>query len=92
MKTVALFYARKENMINLRFCKMLKEQGFFINIYTMNGGSKMRVIFDEDSKPISPAQLQQRFEQYKLVHGCSANTEKFSLVVSLPVYQVRLDV
>lgn len=71
---------------------MIKEQGFFINIYTMHGNNQIRVMFDDNSKPISADQLNERYEYFKQAHGCSANPEVFKLVVPLKTYYVRLDV
>ena len=79
-------------MINLRFNKMLKEQGFYFNVFTVHGGSKLKVLYNEESQPCSVDQLNERYEYFKQAHGCSANLEKFSLVVPLPTYYVRLDV
>ncbi len=79
-------------MINLRFNKMLKEQGFQFHIFTMNGGSTLKIMYDDSDQPISADQLQQRYEYFKQAQGCAANTEPFKLVVPLKTYYVRLDV
>lgn len=79
-------------MINLRFNKMLQTEGFYYNVFTMRGGSKLKLLYNEESQPISADQLQQRYECFKQAHGCASNPEKFSLVVPLKTYYVRLDV
>ena len=79
-------------MINLRFNKMLKEQGWHYNVFSMRGGSTLKVLYDSDSNPVNQQQLLERYECFKQAHGCIANPEKFSLVVPLKTYYVRLDV
>ena len=78
-------------MTNLsdRFNKLILDLGYRRQVYHMNGGVKMTIIFDDDNKPITPQALSQRFKQWLKNNNITSDVQ-FKLTIKLPTYQVVL--
>lgn len=73
---------------NERFNRLLYDIGYFINeFHTITG--KTKIIFDDDSLPISKQALCDRYQQWLTNNGLQSDVN-FQLVVKLPTYKVDL--